>query len=165
MAAHSEKKIPGPKGFTEVDSRKLIALRGQKGLTRKALSAITGINRRTIASIEEGSAKSTGAKTIESLCEALDCRPADITRKYFYEDPAPGRSAVLVKLRNNKPIAPEILKIGRKYLVDSERLVLEAEMPGNNVVHYLFRQPTGNWTTTYTNIDFFIVGDVPIRPL
>ena len=163
MAVHPKKKVFGAKEYLQVDPQKLICLRGKKGLTQDELSRAAGIRRNSLYKIEAGSTMSTSSKVIWSLCDALGCRFSDIVNLYFYEDPAHGRPSVPSRFSSDSTINP-VLRIGKKYLIDGEKLILEAKTPGYKVIHYLFRQPSGGWLISYTSRGFY-AGDVSVQPL
>mgnify|MGYP000851697828 FL=1 len=164
MASKPHTKVFGAREYIQVDAQKLISLRGAKGLTQDELSRAAGIRRNSLYNIEAGNTMSTSSKVIWALCDALGCRFSDITNLYFYEDPAHGRPAVPVRFGSNSMINPAVLRVGKKYLIDREKLILEAKAPGYKVIHYIFRQPSGGWLISYTSRDFY-AGDVSVQPL
>ncbi len=164
MAVYPKKKVLGAKEYTQVDPQKLICLRGKKGLTQDELSRAAGIRRNSLCNIEAGNTMSTSSKVIWALCDALGCRLSDITNLYFYEDPAHSRPAVPARFSGGSYGSRAELRIGEKYLIDREKLILEAKAPGNRVTHYIFRQLSGGWLISYSSRDFY-AGDVSIQPL
>lgn len=162
MASKPHTKVFGAREYIQVDAQKLISLRGKKGLTQDELSRAAGIRRNSLYNIEAGNTMSTSSKVIWALCDALGCRFSDITNLYFYEDPAHGRPSVPSRFSSDSTI--NLLRVGKKYLIDREKLILEAKAPGYKVIHYIFRQPSGGWLISYTSRDFY-AGDVSIQPL
>lgn len=162
MAVHPKKKVFGAKEYLQVDPQKLIALRGHKGFTQDELSRAVGIRRNTLYQLESGEARSVSTKTIWSLCLALGCGFSDLVTRYFYEDPAHSQSSRSYK--DHRSVDLSIFNIGRKYLINGEKMILDDKFPGKGVIHFVFRQVSAGWVTCYTNIDFY-VGDVSVQPL
>ena len=164
MASKPHTKVFGAREYIQVDAQKLISLRGAKGLTQDELSRAAGIRRNSLYNIEAGNTMSTSSKVIWALCDALGCRFSDITNLYFYEDPAHGRPSVPARFCSEITKNPVVFKVGKKYLIDREKLILEAKAPGYKVIHYIFRQPAWGWLISYTSRDFY-AGDVSVQPL
>ncbi|MFV0440556.1 MAG: helix-turn-helix domain-containing protein [Lachnospirales bacterium] len=57
---------------------KLDVLLVQKKMTITRLSEIIGVTQANISILKNGKAKAIRFSTLEAICEALDCQPADI---------------------------------------------------------------------------------------
>jgi putative transcriptional regulator len=56
------------------------SLRNAKGLTMAQLADLVGITQANLFVLKSGKARAIRFSTLEALCQALDCQPADILR-------------------------------------------------------------------------------------
>lgn len=132
------------------------------GLSQSALALLTGLGVSTIGAIESGSKGTTSSATVRALSSALRCNPKDIASEYYYPQ-MPERSAEISARRQYKIIDTKLFKVRERYVINGDFLRFVGTTSGyGGVSHFLFRQPTGGWIISYTNIDF-MVGDISVE--
>ena len=155
-----------PKNRTRylVDPDKLVKTRLAKGLSQKELAERAEVAVSWICKLEIGFALDTSINIAEKCAQVLCCSPSDFAKPFYYSDPVPLKAAPSFKFRDHASIDPKIFSIGKRYLINGEKLILEQKCVARTVIHYLFKQPTGGWRISYTSIDFR-VGDVAVQAL
>ena len=146
-----------------VDTYRLKELRMLKGLTQDGLSKVSGVKYGYISYLEKHDDMPINTEALEALCRALECSPSDIAVRRFYMDPAADRARV-TNFKDHRSVDLSIFGIGRKYLINGKKLILDEKSAGKGVIHFVFRQVSTGWLTCYTDIDFY-VGDVSVQPL
>ena len=145
-----------------IDPEKLKQISKARGYTQKELCDRPKVSKTWVYKMQKGNVDHTSKEIVEDLARALSCELSDIAEPYCYTNPVTEKQPL--KFRDHTSIDPKIFNIGKRYLINGEKLILEQRCFARNVIHYLFIQPMGGWRISYTSIDFR-VGDVAVQQL